>query len=245
MKSTGWKVDQMNKSPVFNYPLFALGFRAFFALAGLSALLSIAAWTSIFDGSLVTDNYFSTGYWHAHEMLLGYSVAVIAGFLLTAVRNWTGLETASYDQLALLFFLWLYGRIVPFYSELLPDPLIALIDFSFLPVLTVFVAIPIIRAGNYRNLVFILLLLGLAVGNALVHAEILGFTGQTAWLGLNLVVAIIITMILEIAGRVFPFFTERGLNGVIALRNPLLDAIGVISALAVFAALLFAASTGI
>ena len=82
----------MNKQ-ILDYPVFALGFRAFFALAGLFALILIALWASIFKGSLVMDNYYPNTYWHAHEMLLGYSVAVIAGFLLTAVNNWTGIQT--------------------------------------------------------------------------------------------------------------------------------------------------------
>lgn len=234
----------MNKIPVFNYPLFAMGFRVFFALAGLSALLMIAVWSSIFDGTLETDNYFSPTYWHAHEMLLGYSVAVIAGFLLTAVRNWTGIATVSYDRLAALFFVWMYGRIVPFYSELLPDPLIALIDFSFLPLLAYFVGRPIVQAGQYKNLFFVALLLVMAAGNGLIHGEVLGLTGNTAWLGLNLVVTVIITMILAIAGRVFPFFTERGLNGVIAIRTPWLDILAVVATLLVFALLLAGVSGG-
>lgn len=231
---TGWKVEQMNKTPVFDYPLFAMGFRAFFALAGLSALLLIAVWSSIFDGSLKTDNYFSPSFWHAHEMLLGYAVAVIAGFLLTAVRNWTGIQTIVYDKLAGLFFLWIYGRVVPFYSELLPDVLIAAIDFAFLPMLAWFVAQPLLKSGNYRNLVFVLLLLLMAAGNGLVHLDILGYSENTAWLGMNLVVAVIISMILVIAGRIFPFFTERGLNGVISIRNPQLDMLAAAMAILAF-----------
>ncbi len=228
----------MKNNSLFDYPLFAMGFRTFFALAGFSALFMIALWTSIYDGSLKLDNYFPVNYWHAHEMLLGYSVAVIAGFLLTAVRNWTGLQTASHGKLMALACLWLYGRIVPFYSELIPDELIGLIDFSFLPVLAYFISLPILKTGNYRNLIFPVLLLLMAAGNALIHCEILGFTTNTAWQGLILVVTIIVTMILVIAGRIFPFFTERGLKGVIAIRNPLLDILSVISAIIVFVLLL-------
>ncbi len=222
-----------------SYPIFALGFRVFFALAGLFALILIALWGSIFDGSLVMDNYFSPTYWHAHEMLLGFSVAVIAGFLLTAVKNWTGVQTLHGNKLAGLSLLWVYGRIVPFYSELLPDLLIALIDFSFLPVLAFFVAKPIVQSRNYKNLFFIALLLLIALGNALIHAEILSFSANTAQSGLVLVVATIIMLILIIAGRVFPFFTERGLTGVIAIRNPILDTIAIASSLLVFILLIF------
>jgi len=121
----------MKSQAIFDYPLFAFGFRTFFALAGLFALILIVLWNAIFKGQLELDNYFPSTYWHGHEMLLGYAVAVIAGFLLTAVKNWTGKPTVTGDQLAGLGLLWLYGRILPFYSGLLPDALIALVDFSF------------------------------------------------------------------------------------------------------------------
>ncbi|MCK5831982.1 MAG: NnrS family protein [Methylococcales bacterium] len=222
-----------------NHPLFALGFRAFFALAGLFALLLITLWTSIFNGTLMVDNYFPNIYWHAHEMLLGYSVAVIAGFLLTAVKNWTGVQTLQGDKLLGLCLLWVYGRLVPFYSELIPDELIALVDFSFLPMLAFFLAKPILKAGNVKNLFFIGLLLLMALGNGLIHAEILGMTESSAETGLDLVVAIIIMIILVIAGRVFPFFTEKGLKGVIAIRNPLLDILSVATSAVVFLLLIF------
>ncbi|MCL7419467.1 MAG: NnrS family protein [Methylobacter sp.] len=228
------------KSPaIFDYPLFALGFRAFFGLAGLSALLLIVLWNAIFKGELTLDNYFANTYWHAHEMLLGYSVAVIAGFLLTAVRNWTGRPTSTGDQLAGLCLLWLYGRIVPFYAGLLPDALIALIDFSFLPALAYQVSKPILQVRQYRNLIFIGLLLLLTLGNGLMHAEVLGLMSGSAWLGIQIVVATIIIMILVIAGRVFPFFTERGLPGTLALRNPVMDALSIGMAALVFGLQLF------
>ena len=228
----------MNKQ-ILDHPMFALGFRAFFALAGLFALILIALWSSIFKGSIVIDNYYPNTYWHAHEMLLGYSIAVISGFLLTAVKNWTGVQTVQGAKLAGLCLLWVYGRIVPFYSELLPDTLIALIDFSFLPALAYFVAKPILQSGNLRNLFFIGLLLMMALGNALIHAEILGVTENSAWQGLELVVAIIMMMILVIAGRVFPFFTERGLKGVMAIRNPMLDIAAIATSALVFILLVF------
>ncbi|MCK9606780.1 MAG: NnrS family protein [Methylomonas sp.] len=231
----------MNK-PVFDYPLFALGFRAFFALAGLSALALIAVWNSLSNGALHIDHYYPVTYWHAHEMLLGYSTAVIAGFLLTAVRNWTNSETTSPDQLASLCFLWLYGRVLPFYSELVPDILIAGIDFAFLPALAFFISKPLLKTGNFKNLIFTGLLLLMAAGNALIHAQILGVGETSAMLGLNLVVTLIVMMILVIAGRVFPFFTERGLSGVICIRNPGLDIATIVVSLGVFILLMLGVS---
>jgi uncharacterized protein involved in response to NO len=232
----------MNTQKIFDTPLFGLGFRVFFALAGLSALVLIVLWNAVFKGTLTAANYFSPNNWHAHEMLLGYSVAVIAGFLLTAVKNWTGKPTLTGDTLAGLALLWLYGRILPFYAGLLPDVLIAAVDFAFLPVLAYQISKPIIQAKHTKSLVFVGLLLLLTLGNGLIHAQILGLCTNTAWTGIQLVVAVIIILILILAGRVFPFFTERGLSGTLIIRNPLLDALSIGSAVAVFALQLWAVS---
>ncbi|MCK9397601.1 MAG: NnrS family protein [Methylobacter sp.] len=231
----------MKSQPIFDYPLFALGFRAFFALAGLAALVLIVFWNAIFNGELTSEHYFPNNYWHAHEMLLGYAVAVIAGFLLTAVKNWTSKPTLTGDQLAGLCLLWLYGRILPFYAGALPDALIALVDFSFLPVLAYQVSKPIVQAKQYRNMFFIGLLLLLALGNGLIHIEMLGYS-NTAATGIRLVVATIIILILIIAGRVFPFFTERGIPGTLIIKNPMLDSLSIASAVIVFALQLFGIS---
>ncbi len=232
----------MKPQPIFNYPLFALGFRAFFVLAGLAALILIVFWNTLSNGAASSEHYYPSNYWHAHEMLLGYTVAVIAGFLLTAVKNWTGKPTLTGDPLASLCLLWLYGRILPFYAGALPDALIALVDFSFLPVLAYQVSKPIVQAKQYRNLFFIGLVLLLALGNGLIHIEILGLQSNTAATGIQLVVATIIILILIIAGRVFPFFTERGIPGTLIIKNPLLDKLSVASAVIVFALQLFGMS---
>ena len=224
----------MKPLPIFDYPLFALGFRAFFILAGLAALILLVFWSALFNGTLMLGYYFPNSYWHAHEMLLGYAVAVISGFLLTAVKNWTGRPTVAGDQLAGLCLLWLYGRILPFYAGSLPDTLIALADFAFLPALAYQIAKPLIEVRQYRNMFFIGLLLLLAIGNGLIHLEMLGFQKNSAATGIQLVVATIIILILIIAGRVFPFFTERGIPGTLIIRTPLLDNLSIASAIIVF-----------
>ena len=224
----------MKPLPIFDYPLFALGFRAFFILAGLAALILLVFWNALFNGTLMLGYYFPNSYWHAHEMLLGYAVAVISGFLLTAVKNWTGRPTVAGDQLAGLCLLWLYGRILPFYAGTLPDTLIALADFAFLPALAYQIAKPLIEVRQYRNMFFIGLLLLLAIGNGLIHLEMLGFQKNSAATGIQLVVATIIILILIIAGRVFPFFTERGIPGTLIIRTPLLDNLSIASAIIVF-----------
>lgn len=235
----------MKSTPIFPYPLFTMGFRAFFALAGVSALVLILLWNAIYKGQLNTANYFSPSYWHGHEMLLGYAAAVIAGFLLTAVKNWTGKETLTGDGLAGLCLLWLYGRILPFYAGLLPDVLIALVDFVFLPLLAWQISKPIIAAQHRRSWIFIAILSVLALGNGLIHAEMLGLAKHTAAYGLQIVVATIIILILVMAGRVFPFFTERALSGTLIIRKPWLDNLAIGSAALVFVLQLFSVTGGL
>jgi len=223
----------MNKPQVFAYPLFALGFRAFFTLAAFSALAFIALWRTILQGGS-EGHYFPPLYWHAHEMLLGYAGAVVAGFLLTAVKNWTGQATLSGEKLAGLCLLWLYGRVLPFCADSIPAVLIALVDVSFFPVLAYCLAKPILDTQKFKQLIFPALLLLISIGNGMIHAQVLGFTLHSAATGLTLITATFMMMILVMAGRVFPFFTERGLSGVLIIPNPMLDNIALLAAAAVF-----------
>ena len=221
-------------SNYFNAPLFTLGFRLFFLLASLSALVLLIIWQQFTQGSLTNTTYFANTYWHAHEMLLGYSVAVIAGFMLTAVSHWTGKITLQGEGLVGLSLLWLYGRILPFYAGLLPKELIALVDFTFLPALTFVVGKALIQAKNYRNLAFVGLLGWLMLANACIHAQMLGFSSTSATMGINIALATIVLMIVFIAGRIFPFFIERGLKGVIIPRSPMLDYLVIGSTMVLF-----------
>ena len=232
----------MKPTTIFNYPLFSLGFRTFFLLAGFAALALLIIWQAITQGSISHSAYFTGTYWHAHEMLLGYTVAVIAGFLLTAVSNWTGKITLQGEALFGLSLLWLYGRILPFYAGSLPDGLIALVDFAFLPVLIYVVANTLIRTKNYKNLLFVGLLMLLMLGNGLIHAQMLALCQNSAAIGIQIVIATIVLMILVIAGRVFPFFTEKGLKGILIPRNSLLDALAIGSAALLFTLQLFGIS---
>ena len=223
------------KSPtVFNCPLFTAGFGTFFLLAGFSALTLLIIWQGMTQGTVSDSAYFLGTYWHAHEMLLGYTVAVITGFLLTAVSNWTGKIILQGEALAGLSLLWLYGRILPFYAGSLPNELIALVDFCFLPTLAFVIAKTLISTKNYKNLIFVGALMFLTLGNGLIHAQMLEFCSYTAATGIQIVLATIVLMILVIAGRVFPFFTERGLKGVLIPRNPLLDILAIGSATILF-----------
>lgn len=113
--------------------ILALGFRPFFMSAALSALILMLIWLGAWSGAYPLPAYYGAIGWHSHEMLFGYAVAIIAGFLLTAVRNWTGVTPPTGIPLGLLFLLWLAGRVAPFLSGIIPPALIAVIDLAFLP----------------------------------------------------------------------------------------------------------------
>jgi uncharacterized protein involved in response to NO len=189
---------------------FALGFRPFFLAAGIYAVLMMALWLLVLRGDLGLGEL-SPFVWHGHEMLFGFTVAVIAGFLLTAAQNWTGIRTPSGAPLAALFLLWLAGRLA-FLVPGLPAEGVALIDLSFLPILALVLAWPIMKAKQLHNYPFPLMLLALTAANALVHGEGLGWTPDTASLGLHLATYVVVTMIVVMGGRVIPSFTDNKLR---------------------------------
>jgi uncharacterized protein involved in response to NO len=189
---------------------FALGFRSFFLAAGVYAVLLMGLWLLKLHG-MIAPTDLPPIVWHGHEMVFGFAVAVIAGFLLTAAQNWTGIRTPAGTPLAALFLLWLAGRIV-FLLPGLPATLVAAIDLAFLPVLALTLAWPIMRAKQLHNYPFPLLLLVLAAANTLVHGEALGWTTDTARLGLRFAAFVVVAMIVLMGGRVIPSFTDNKLQ---------------------------------
>ena len=202
--------DLQKRPPITGWAPFALGFRPFFLAAGVYAVLLMGLWILVLRGNLAT-GHLSPPVWHGHEMLFGFAVAVIAGFLLTAGQNWTGIRTPSGHSLAMLFLLWLAGRL-SFLVVGMPAWLVAIIDLSFLPTLALVMALPILKAKQRHNAPFPLMLLVLAAANALVHLEGLGMTSDTARLGLHLGVFVVVAMMTVMGGRVIPSFTDNKLR---------------------------------
>ncbi len=233
MSGSGDRICRMNipiqtsESPVEkrrNFPLLALGFRPFFLAAGIFAVLMMATFIFSIQAEISYDNYFPLPLWHAHEMLFGYTAAVMAGFLLTAVRNWTGMETARGYMLLALLLLWLGGRVVLAIPGL-PEWLTILVDMAFLPALALVVARPIIKSKQLQNLSVPLLLLLLATGNGLIHAGMLGLSN--ALNGLWFSVGVILMSIALIAGRVMPFFTGRVDSGADIQTFPVVESLAL------------------
>jgi uncharacterized protein involved in response to NO len=197
--------------------VLGFGFRPFFLAASFAAVALVLAWLAALRGWLAAD----VG-WHAHEMTFGFAAAVIAGFLLTAVPNWTGAAAVGRGALAALVGLWLAGRVAewPALASQLGAPGAAL-DLAFLPALALAVAVPIARTRNRRNYGIPLLLLALAAIHVLVHAR--PAPGWAAALGIvapRAGVHAIVLLIVVIGGRVTPAFTRSALQGVAAVRAP-------------------------
>jgi uncharacterized protein involved in response to NO len=206
-------IDDPRSGPDPRIALFELGFRPFFLFAGIAAFLLIAVWLYIYTRGQFAPGYYDSITWHSHEMVFGYTVAVIAGFLLTAVRNWTGIQTPSGIALAGLVIIWLAGRVAPFFSDISPHWIIAGADIVFLPLLAITLSVPVVRSRQKHNLVFLFLLTALAVANLMVHLQVLGFTQATGKPGIHFAVYLIVFLIAILGGRVIPFFTEKGIAG--------------------------------
>lgn len=208
--------------------LFALGFRPFFLCAGIAAVVLMVIWLLGYTKRDPLLTYYGSSGWHAHEMLFGYVVAVVAGFLLTAVRNWTNSETMRGMPLAALTLLWLAGRILPLLL-FIPPWMVALVDLAFLPVLAIVLAVPLVRAKQNRNLFVVALLGVLMLANVLVHSEWLGYAMDTARLGEVLAIYTLVLLITVIAGRVIPFFIASALPAAKVLSRPAIDYMSIIT----------------
>lgn len=191
--------------------LLVQGFRPFFLAAGLWAIAAMAWWVWMLAGGSPPPTVFDSVVWHAHEMLFGFVVAAIAGFLLTAIPNWTGRLPVRGWRLAGLAGLWLAGRIAVAGSAIIGAVPAAVIDVAFLVVFAATVLREIVDGRNWRNLPMVAVVAGLAVANLLVHLE---FAGQsdTASLGLRLGIAIVAFLIAVVGGRVIPSFTRNWLQ---------------------------------
>ncbi|MDH3274679.1 MAG: NnrS family protein [Gammaproteobacteria bacterium] len=184
--------------------LLALGFRPFYLLAAVFAIVAIPAWLVSYAGGDLAGNYLQGIAWHSHEMIFGFAAAVIAGFLLTAVRNWTGRPTPTGALLGGLVTLWLLARVLMLTG---PANAAALIDILFLPALAIAIAIPIWAGRNVRNYKVLAVLGVLTLANVGYHLASsgslpIGF-GRVSMTAALDVISILIAIV---GGRVVPAF---------------------------------------
>ena len=206
-------------TPAPSFALWSLGFRPFYLAASLFAALSIPLWIAQYAG-YPPFAYVRGPAAHAVEMLFGYTLAVIAGFLFTAVRNWTGRPTPTGGTLVAFVLLWLAGRVL----AVTPHPLVAaLVDAAFPLAVAVGIGIPIVRAGNRRNYFFIALLVVLAAASLVLHLSMLALLPWSELPTLRVVLDLMIFLMAVMGGRVIPMFTNNGVPGANARRLPALE----------------------
>ena len=187
-----------------------LGFRPFYLGAAVLAALAVPVWMMVFLGQWVWAPALSPLLWHAHEMLLGFASAVIIGFLMTAVKAWTGLATPRGWPLAALALLWLSARIA---AVTAPYAVFAVLDTLLLPIVALVLIRLLLRAGNTRNLPLAALLLLLGAANATFHLSVLGLLDLAPTRALHAALAVIVMVECVMAGRVIPGFSMSAIPG--------------------------------
>lgn len=209
-------INLVNQSPAEQksspqpIPLLRLAFRPFFLLAGISAISAVWLWVLGVSGEVTFSAYGGLYWWHIHEMMFGFGIAVVAGFLLTAVQTWTGIPGVKGNQLALLISIWLAGRIAMVMPELLNGWVIVFVDLLFVPCLMVALMTPIISVSQKRNMIFAPMLLGFMLLNAVFHWMVIVSDFSLLPKVSVSVVLLMVIVISVIGGRVIPMFTANG-----------------------------------
>ncbi|HET7528076.1 MAG TPA: NnrS family protein, partial [Burkholderiaceae bacterium] len=186
------------------WPLLRLGFRPFYLGAAAFAVLAIPLWVAMFLGRLTWTPAVPPLLWHTHEMLFGFVVAVIVGFLLTAGKAWTGLPTPRGSFLAGLTASWLGARVAAVTG---PYAVYAALDLVLLPLVAAVLIDVLLRARNHRNLPLAAILLALSIANLAFHLAVTGVIDVPPLRTLHAALALIVMIECVIAGRVIPVFT--------------------------------------
>ncbi|MGH6762613.1 MAG: NnrS family protein [Phyllobacterium sp.] len=190
--------------------LFSYGFRPFFLGAGIWAIAAMALWIVALSTGRSVGGSYGALHWHSHEMLFGFSSAVLAGFLLTAVPNWTGSLPVSGKPLIMLFGLWVAGRLTLIAPDLIGIGVAVAIDALFLPTLLYICAREIIAGRKWKDLKVLAGLTALSVANIAFHYQML--SGADSAAASRLSVSAYVLLIMIVGGRVVPSFTRNWLN---------------------------------
>ena len=198
--------------------LFSYGFRPFFLAGSAWAAITVLLWVPQYFGGFTLTTIYAPHDWHIHEMLYGYVGAVIAGFLLTAIPNWTGRLPVAGVPLSILFVLWLAGRVAVLISTTIGATLAAVVDLAFLIVLSGVALREIVAGSNWRNLRILIVLAVFIAGNIVFHIET--SVSGTANYATRIGIASAIALIMLIGGRIVPSFTHNYLLRTAGGREP-------------------------
>lgn len=219
------------RAPRGGLPLLAKGFRPFFLLGALHAAIWMPLWVLVLRGDASLGGLFDAPTTHAHEMVFGLTTAVIAGFLLTAVGNWTGRETATGWQLGALVALWAAGRVAVPLGGVLPKGLVAAVELAFLPMLAFTLARPLVATGNRRNYVMLGALGLLWAADVAMVLDALGVVAGGTRPALAAAVDVAVALVVLVSTRIFPMFTRNATRDESVRNVPLLDKIALVALL--------------
>jgi uncharacterized protein involved in response to NO len=201
-------------------PWLRLAFRPFYLGAALLAALIVPLWVAVFLRSIGWQPMVQPLLWHAHEMLFGFAIAVIVGFLMTAGKSWTGLQTPRGPALGALFLLWLSARVA---SLVAPYAVFALLDLALLPIVGLVFLRLLIQSRNWRNVPLALILLMLTGVNLSFHLAVNGLIDLDPMRSLYAALGFVVIIECVMAGRVVPFFTTSALPNLKIVTLPWLD----------------------
>jgi uncharacterized protein involved in response to NO len=211
-------------------PILQVGFRPFFLMAGVSGSLFMILWLAILAGKMEAP-YFGYSLWHGHEMVFGFASAMLAGFLLTAAPNWTGISPVHGLRLLALITVWIIARFLPFVVAP-PSAIYMAIDLGFMP-LTAYLMLPYLKLKQQkRNRIFFVCFLALFLGNAMIHGQILApelFDGRQ---GLKLGLSGMVLALVVVGGRVIPFFTRNAVPEATVNIIPKIERLSLLTVLA-------------
>lgn len=191
---------------------FSAGFRPFFWLAGVYAVVPLFAWLWAYLGDGSTPGEFAPTYWHGHEMIFGFVTAAVTGFLLTAVPNWTRTRPYSGWPLILLVMIWLAGRLAMWFGWSISPVFVAVVDLAMVPALAFYVGKRLVAHKLKRNYIVLGVLFVWFLGNLAMHIEAIGLHPDSAELGINMGIYAVIFLVTMISGRVMPGFTANALR---------------------------------
>lgn len=219
-------------------PFFQMGYRPFFFLGSLYAALSIGFWSMWYARGEIPSSFMPPLLWHSHEMIYGFAIAIIGGFLLTASATWTQTRGLHGPALLGLVFIWGLSRLLIFLSQHFEHgtlfALTSIVDLLFLPLLITALAGPLLKAKMWRNISFLFILGVFWLGNIFYHLEVYELFSFRPKIGMEVGLHTISLILTIIGGRVIPFFTQNALPHIQVSKYLGLERIVIFGTLLVF-----------
>ncbi|GIW22649.1 MAG: heme transporter CcmB [Candidatus Sericytochromatia bacterium] len=190
--------------------LWQIAFRPFFLFGSIYSIFIVYFWISFYSGNFKINNYYNVVNWHAHEMIFGFVIAIVTGFIFTASANWTAKEPLKFFRLKLLFFFWIVPRILSFICKE-KNIIIMFFDLFFYLLLIYYLYNYFSIENQRKNRIFILLFFFIFISNFIIHLEIFGFLENFSRKAIMIALSSILMMITIITGRIIPFFTKKAI----------------------------------